>query len=141
MIKIYIENFATADPGENLLYTLENISDYCHGVSTDIKIYSYDERLYFDIFLESLTFPNVVYIDYLAISDNSIDLSVMFPDLTEVGKFSFYGYNINFGKLKKIDYFIGNYLTMPNRYIGNWMYRFTNKQTGKHWDIKINNFI
>ena len=138
MIKIYVDDFVTGYLSESWRDVMENISDYCHAVSTDVEIYHMHPGHYMYIAHASQTFPNVVYIDYLAISHNAANLDVMFPDLTEVGLFSFYGYIINFGKLKKIDDFSGNYLAMPRISLGDNRYRFTNKETGEQWDIKIN---
>ena len=139
MIKIYIDDFYTGDRNENSKDASERISDYCHGVSTDIEIYSHDEYLFIHMWDESLTFPNIVYIENLYISVDVANLNLSFPDLTKVGELQCYGQIVNFGKLKEIDLFIDDYFEpISRKSLGDNMYRFTNKETGEQWDIKIN---
>ena len=141
MIKIFIEDFITGHSSESLWDVMEKISDYCHAVATDIKIYYKYRFNFIHLYDESLTFPNVVYVQYLDIRVSSPDLHIMHPDLTEVGDFCCYSSIVSFGKIKEIGVFNfyrgygGSYLS--KQWLGNDMYRFTNEQTGEHWDFKI----
>ena len=141
MIKIYIENFATSHFSESWRDVMENISDYCHVVSTDVEIYNYYQYNYMHCGYESLTFPNVVYIENLYISYKVVNLSSIFPDLTKVGLFSNSTNKVSFGKIKEIDILDCYFLTMPRKSLGDNRYRFTNKETGEQWNIKVDNFL
>ena len=137
MIKVFIEDFVTEHSSESWRDVLENISDYCHAVSTDIGIYTRSGN-YMHVTDESLTLPNIVYIEYLYISHEAENLGIIFPDLTKVYELASSTDTVSFGKIKEIDYLDIGDIYMPRISLGNDMYRFTNKETGEQWDIKIN---
>lgn len=109
MLNISVNDFITSY-GDHPYHIAERISLYCNNIDVPVSITNNGPR---DLSLEGneLVFPNVVYLESLTIL-GEINISVVFPDLKEVGEMSSQGEILDMGIIDEVDYFyhVGYYM-------------------------------
>jgi len=127
---------------------MANISNHCNSINDDFMIYSRGEPLY--TFGQLLTFPKVVYVEYLkVVKDKSLFKSL--PDLKRVGNLQVHFFMEDLGPIKEIDNFfsMSSFLkfTMMDTFrkgvmrctsLGDNMFKFTSRKGS--WVIKVNQY-
>ena len=146
---IYVEDFYTGGNEYTNYYDyMVNISNHCNSINDEFMIYSRGEPLY--TFEKKLTFPKVVYVQYLTIvKDKSLFKSL--PDLKRVGNLQVHFFMEDLGPIKEIDNFfsMSSFLkfTMMDTFrkgvmrctsLGDNMFKFTSRKGS--WVIKVNQY-
>jgi len=109
MLKISVVDFTTSHH-DHPYDVAERISLYCNNIDVPISI---TNNSLMEIRLEGneLVFPNVVYLESLVILGDT-NISIVFPDLKEVGEMSSQGEIQDMGIIDEVDYFyhVGYYM-------------------------------
>lgn len=109
MLKISVDDFTTSYH-DHPYHVAERISLYCNNIDAPISITN-NGLMEIRIEGNELVFPNVVYLESLVILGET-NISVVFPDLKEVGEMSSQGEIQDMGIIDEVDYFyhVGYYM-------------------------------
>lgn len=146
---LYLDFFRENNTGDGNMY--HNLSEHCNRCDCEIELYRLDIYKFFEPKDNSLTFPNVVYIDKLYLV-SVYSTQYMYPDLREVRLLSTRALDeIDYlWAIDTIGFFVGlDLLIYPHKRshfnpkikcdpLGDNMYRFRSKKGS--WDIKVNGY-